>query len=159
MLAKDIMRKDVVTVAPFMSLQELAKILDDNRLTGVAVIDEEGKVLGVVSQTDLVRAGREAGTGIPAFHGTTDEGAAAAGFHYEDPDRARVEQIMTPGGISFDEDTPIEALAREMMDRHIHRVLITRKGKLCGLVSTMDMLRALLPQPVVAGAPKPRHKR
>ena len=62
-------------------------------------------------------------------------------MHVEESDGTRVEQIMTPGAISFEEDTPVAALARAMMERHIHRVLITRRGRLAGIVTTMDMLR------------------
>ena len=68
-------------------------------------------------------------------------------MHYEVMDGTRVEEVMTPGAISFDEETTVAELARAMTERHIHRVLITRQGRLAGIVTTMDMLRALLPSP------------
>lgn len=145
MLAKDIMRKDVVTVPPFMTLKELALLLDERRITGAPVVDGQGKILGVVSQTDLVRADREAAPGtVASYHRQADEAASSAGFHLEDPDRTRVEQIMTPGGLSLEESASAEEVARLMLGHRIHRILITRAGRLCGIVTSMDMVRAYL---------------
>ena len=65
---------------------------------------------------------------------------------------------MTPGAISFDEATPVETLASAMLARHIHRVLITRGESLAGIVTTMDLLRALvvLSKKGSTGRSKPR---
>lgn len=145
MLAKDIMRKDVVTVTPYMTLKELAQTLTDGGISGAPVVDGDGKILGVVSQTDLVRAERESSPNdVGFYHKETDEAATASGFHYEDPDTRRVEQIMTPGGLSCDVETPVEDVARLMLARRIHRVLVTRRGGLVGIITTMDIMRAFL---------------
>jgi CBS domain-containing protein len=144
MLAKDIMRSKVVTIDRYQTVQELAQLLQDRCITGVPVVDENGAVLGVVSQTDLVRTRREAG-GVPSFHVEADMPLSASGMHFEEMDGTRVEAIMTPGAIAFDESTPVEAIAKSMIELHIHRVLVTRADKLCGIVSSMDMLKALLP--------------
>ena len=144
MLAKDVMRRNIVTVASWLTLQELAKVFEEHAITGAPVVDARGSVLGVVSQTDLVHARREASAGIPSYHRELDEPAASRGFHFEESDETRVEQIMTPGAISFDEETPVERLAGAMLERHIHRVLITRGERLVGIVTTMDLMRALV---------------
>lgn len=143
MLAKDIMRRKIVAVDSRLTLQELTKVLQENDITGAPVVDEAGTVLGVVSQTDLVRTRREPSAGIPSYHRELD-GAASLGIHFEESDQTRVEQIMTPGAISFDQETPVEKLADAMLERHIHRVLITRGERLVGIVTTMDLLRALV---------------
>ncbi len=151
MFAKDIMHKDVVTVTPYMTLKELARVLCDNRISGTPVVDRHGKVIGVVSQTDLVRAEREHSSGeIPFYHRETDESASASGFHYEDPDNRRVEQIMTPGGLSCREDATIEEVCRLMLARGIHRVLITRNGALSGIVTATDVIRGFLSERAAA---------
>ncbi len=145
MLAKDIMRTDVITVAPYLTLMELAKLFDERRISGAPVVDGDGRLLGVISQTDLVHAEREdAAGGAPRYHRGGDGRESAAGFHFEDPDRSRVQDFMTPGAIAFEEDAPVAKIARTMLDKRVHRVLITRGGKLRGIVTTMDMLRALL---------------
>lgn len=118
MLAKDIMRKRVVTVTPKMTLEETAKLLTKRGISGAPVVGPRGEVIGVISLTDLVWLENE-----PA---------------------RRVEQAMTPWGVSFEEDTPVKELARQMLAKRIHRVIITRDGGLCGIVTSMDMLHALL---------------
>ncbi|MFI5360682.1 MAG: CBS domain-containing protein [Elusimicrobiota bacterium] len=151
MLAKDIMRKKVITVASWLTLPELSKVFEEHAITGAPVVDEGGLVLGVVSQTDLVRSRREASDGVPLYHRELDEPLSSLGLHFEEAPQTRVEQIMTPGAISFDLETPVEKLATAMLERHIHRVLITRGGQLAGIVTSMDLLRALV---VLAKKPK-----
>jgi CBS domain-containing protein len=144
MLAKDIMRKKIITVGGWLTLPELAKIFEEHAITGAPVVDESGLVLGVVSQTDLVRSRREASDGVPLYHRELDAPLATLGLHFEEVEQSRVAQIMTPGAISFDQETPVEKLAAAMLERHIHRVLITRADRLAGIVTTMDLLRALV---------------
>jgi CBS domain-containing protein len=144
MLAKDIMHKKVVTVESWLTLPELTKVFEEKCISGAPVVDEVGAILGVVSQTDLVRTRREAPAGVPAYHRDFDDTVRAAGLHIEEFDTTRVEQIMTPGAISLDENTPVEKVAKVMIDSHIHRVLITRGDKLAGIVTTMDLMRAVI---------------
>ena len=118
MLAKDIMRKRVVTVTPKMTLEETARLLSRHGISGAPVVGPAGEVIGVISLSDLVWLENE-----PA---------------------RRVEQAMTPWSVSFEEDTPVKEIARQMLAKRIHRVIITREGALCGIVTSMDMLHALL---------------
>lgn len=144
MFAKDIMRKKVVAVESWLTLPELSKLFLEKGISGAPVVDEVGAILGVVSQTDLVRTRREGAVGVLSYHREFDDSARAAGLHFEEMDQTRVEQIMTPGAISLDEMTPVEKVAKVMIDSHIHRVIITRGDKLAGIVTTMDMMRALI---------------
>lgn len=156
MLAKDIMRKKVVSVESWLTLPELSKLFLEKGISGAPVVDEVGAILGVVSQTDLVRTRREGPAGVPSYHRDFDDSVRAAGLHFEEMDRTRVEQIMTPGAISLDEMTPVEKVAKVMVDSHIHRVLITKGEKLAGIVTTMDMMRALI---AIAKRPAPARRR
>ena len=144
MLAKDIMRKKVVAVERWLTLPELAKIFEEKCISGAPVVDEAGSILGVVSQTDLVRTRREAPAGVSSYHRDFDDSIRTAGLHIEELDQTRVEEIMTPGAISLDENTPVEKVAKVMLDSRVHRVLITRGDRLAGIVTTMDFLRALV---------------
>lgn len=160
MLAKEIMRRKIVAVDCRLTLQELTKVLRENDISGAPVVDETGAVLGVVSQTDLVRSRRETPTGeVPLYHRELDGASAALGIHFEESDSTRVEQIMTPGAISFDQETPVEKLADAMLERHIHRVLITRGDRLVGIVTTMDLLRALIDLQRAKPAPRKAARR
>lgn len=118
MLAKEIMRKRVITVTPKMTLQETASLFKKHAISGAPVVGPNNSVLGVISMSDLV--------------------------WLEGEPLRRVEQAMTPWGVSFEEDTPVKEIARQMLAKRIHRVIITRGGELCGIVTSMDMLHALL---------------
>jgi CBS domain-containing protein len=156
MRAKEVMHRSPITVEPSMSLRELARLLIDNHISGVPVTDRHGKLLGVVSQTDLVRRDREMkpSSEIPSFYHNGEKEAYTSGFQIEDPDYTRVADVMTPAVLCADEDAPVEDVARLMLSKHIHRVVITKDGRLTGIVTSMDMLRALLsltPKPKSAG--------
>lgn len=148
MLAKDIMRKDVVTVGAELTVRELAQLFIERRITGAPVVDPEGKLLGVVSQTDIVRRDREASASlsseVPVYYTDPDSPRGRQGLRIEDPDYSRVSDVMTPMVISAPEGARIQDLAKLMLQKHIHRVIITRGGRLRGIVTAMDMLRALL---------------
>lgn len=145
MLARDIMNKKMVIASPEMTLRELAKLFIDKKITGAPVIDK-WSLVGVVSQTDIVRRDREKPepTEVPGYYREGDHGLLSGGYHIEEPDQTRVVDVMTPVVMSAEETTPVEELAQIMLDKHIHRIVITRGGKLYGIVTTMDMLRALL---------------
>ncbi len=144
MLAKDIMHKKVVTVERWLTLPELAKLFEEKCISGAPVVDEVGAILGVVSQTDLVRTRRESAGGVASYHREFDDSVRSAGLHIEELEQTRVEEIMTPGAISMDEATPVEKVAKVMLDSRIHRVLITKGDRLAGIVTTMDFLRAFI---------------
>lgn len=144
MQARDIMRKRVVTVTPNMTLREVAKLFSDRHISGAPVVEPGGGLVGVVSRTDLVQQERDCSAVAPAYQREAEETARSRGLHFEDPDYTRVKQIMTPWVISFEQDTPIPELARQMLAKRIHRVMITRDGKLCGIVTSTDILRALV---------------
>lgn len=116
MLAKDIMRKRVVCLSPETTLAAAAALFSKRGISGAPVVSAEGRLLGVLSRTDM--AGRD--------------GAL------------RAEQAMTPWAVSLEEDTPVRELASQMLAKRIHRIMITRNGEIRGIVTSMDMLRALL---------------
>lgn len=140
--AADIMHADVVTVRNNQTIKELAQVLIDHRITGAPVLDESGRLVGVVSQTDLVRRQRESDEAVevPAYHQSLDRWLGRQGFQVEAPEYARVGDVMTPAVLSADVAAPIEELARMMSRKGIHRIVITREGKLAGIVTSMDLL-------------------
>ncbi len=150
MLVKDVMSEDVVTVPCDLPVSEVADLFRQRCISGAPVVDEDGTVLGVVSQTDLMFAHRSPPSGVSRFQVEPEpaEGAPEAGAA-----ASSAESIMTPGAIAVDENTSVAAAAKAMLERHIHRMLVTRDGKLAGIVSTMDLLR------VLAGEARPAARR
>lgn len=143
-LARHLMKTELVSVSPEIHLRELAQLLDDKGISGAPVIDRDGTLVGVVTKSDLVRHQH---TGEPAdrlaYYRHPHVEVLPRGYHEEIPDRTQVREIMTPAIISAREDAPAAALARLMRRRRIHRVFITRDKKLCGVVTTMDLLRVV----------------
>lgn len=114
MVARDIMTKQVVTVDPQKSVKEVAKLLVDHRFSAVPVVDKQGKLVGIVSEADiLARKGKQA------------------------------RSIMSKEIISAHEDTPLEEVAQLLMTHRIKRVPILRRGKIVGIVSRADIVRAI----------------
>ncbi|HAZ08020.1 MAG TPA: hypothetical protein DCZ01_05730 [Elusimicrobia bacterium] len=147
MLAKEIMSRKVITVGPEMTIQALARLFTDRRITGAPVV-EGGKILGVVSLTDMARRDRGSaprGRKAHSFYrkASEEEGGEKTSVIPEIPKFNHVIDIMTPAVLSADENAPVKDLAQMLLKQRIHRLLITRKGKLCGIVTSMDLLRAL----------------
>ncbi len=156
MKAKDVMSKKIVSVERWLTLPELAKVFEEKCISGAPVVDEAGVILGVVSQTDLVRSRTKAPAGVPSYHREFDDSLRSAGLHIEELDATRVDEIMTPGAISLDCETPVERVAKVMIESRIHRVLITKGDRLAGIVTTMDLMRALIALVKKSGAARPR---
>ncbi len=128
----DIMTRRIVTIGPEATVRELAQLLFDHGISGVPVVDREGNLLGVASQTDVAAYAARA---LPGGSSSCLCGAV-------DLD-ARVADVMSPYTYFALEETGLNELAEMMLQRHIHRVVVVRDRKLVGIVSSLDLLRAL----------------
>lgn len=137
--AKDVMRRDVITVSAKTDVWELARVLSSHGITGAPVVDEKGDVVGVVSQTDIVRTLQELdGRRRGGFYADADDGRALGPRrHLTAADLMSREVIRAP------ETTPAAELSRIMLQRGVHRIIITRGRRLVGIVTTTDLLRVL----------------
>ncbi len=147
--AKDMMRTDVVVANGDMTIAELAELLQAHGVTGVPVVNSKGKVVGVVSETDIVAAetqkAPEEKEAPHYFRSGWDEGeAGAAAIDYEKmafPAERYVEDMMTPLVVSVTEDTPASEVAQKMLAERVHRILVMdAKEHLLGIVSSMDIV-------------------
>lgn len=150
--AKDVMNQHVVSVPADWTLEELAQFLIDKAISGAPVKDENGKLIGVVSLTDIVRhdslAEMDLGADTPSdyyLHGWESKLAPEdlSSFHVEEKTQMTVRDLMTPIIFKVDENTPIQDVADVMLGGRIHRLLVTRGEKIVGIVTTMDMLRVI----------------
>jgi CBS domain-containing protein len=114
MKVKDIMTKDVVRAHPAMSVGEVTDLLAKHRITGVPVVDDDGAVVGLVSEYDLLsRKGKTAG------------------------------EVMTAGVISVNEETDVEDVRFLLVERRIRRVPVLAGRELVGIVSRSDIVRLM----------------
>lgn len=132
----DLMTTDVVCVGPDCGLDALAALLVRRCVGGVPVVDETGRLLGVVSKTDLVRArGEEAPDACAAAF---DPGVVAR------PPPSVVRDIMTPLAFTLQEDAPLRTAAALLVYEGVHRApVVSRGGRLVGILSTLDLARAV----------------
>jgi CBS domain-containing protein len=114
MQAKDIMTRDIITVSPTMSIKNLAITLIKNQISGAPVAGKRGKIIGVVSEADIVaKKGKD------------------------------VKAIMSKKIISVDEETAVEEIARLMTSQNIKRVPVMRGDDVVGIVSRADIVSAI----------------
>lgn len=133
MLAKDLMHRPVTTVRQDATVAELCDLMQQAHVNGVPVVDEEGDVVGVVTEEDVIY-----GTmGSDGPEGRVRGGAAAGS------EGLFVRDIMTSPAVCANEDSDIVELCRLMWRMRIHRIPIVAEGKPVGIVSALDLVRAI----------------
>jgi CBS-domain-containing membrane protein len=147
MKARDVMVSPVITVKPFSTVKEVAKLMLERRISAVPVVDEKGRVVGIVSEGDLmqraeIRTERQHSWWLRAL---TGDGVLAA--EYVKAHARKVADVMTRQVITASPDTPLHELAA-LLERHsIKRVPIIRDGELVGIVSRANLVQALASVP------------
>ena len=145
-LARDIMNADVIAVPSTMDLRDLGKLFLQKSITGAPVIDAEGRLEGVISQTDLVYYNLTRGDELvfdSHFYqnARVDGQHIPAGFQFEDFNSGCVADVMTPIVHAVRENATVESVARMMTRKHIHRVVVQKGRKPVGVISALDVLR------------------
>jgi CBS-domain-containing membrane protein len=143
MRAHQIMTRDVITVRPNTTIEEAAKLMLRNHISGLPVTDAYGELVGVASESDFLRRS-EIGTGRkrPAWlQFLLGPGRAATDFVRE---RGRkVEDVMTQEVITVAEETPLDELVRLMETNDIKRLPVMRGKALVGIVTRSNLLQAV----------------
>ena len=146
--AADIMNGDVVSARDSMSVHQLAILLETNQVSGVPVLGEGQSLVGVVSASDIILTD-EAFEGTPVldsdYHSQLDDQGAGELADLDSRGRqdTLVRDIMSTSVITAEVSAPIARLAEIMHTHHIHRVVILDNTRVAGIVSTMDILRAV----------------
>ncbi|MGH7289293.1 MAG: CBS domain-containing protein [Myxococcota bacterium] len=147
----DIMQKKVRTIAPERTLPELERELLRSRVGALPVVDRDGKLIGIVSRSDVVRQlclERSLGEAMAdAYRDQTDAGfveksqqAIAVGIGQR-MERLCVRDVMIHDLITVAPDLPVEDAAKLLWERRIHRLPVLENGRLVGIVSTLDFTR------------------
>lgn len=117
MIARDIMISKVYTISPEASVQEVAQLLSQKRISGVPVIDKDGKIIGIVTEADIISKVNREGL--------------------------RVADIMSCEIIVVDEETGVGEIAMLLSERKIKRVPVMQNSQLVGIISRADIVRAV----------------
>jgi CBS domain-containing protein len=142
--ARDVMTTNIHTVPEDTSLEEIAKLLAAHHISGVPVVDAEGNLVGIVSEADLIdEHKRDAHIPRVALYGLFTIPEEALKKAFDGGKRLKARDVMTKRVITDTEDRPVHELADLMMKRRINRVPIVRDGKVVGIVTRGDLVRAM----------------
>jgi CBS domain-containing protein len=117
MIAREIMTRNVYTISPEASVQEVAQLLSRKSISGVPVIDKDGKIIGIVSEADIIGKVNRVGMCVA--------------------------DIMSPEIIFVTEETRVGEIAMLLVERNIKRVPVMRDGTLVGIVCRADIVHAV----------------
>ena len=117
MIASDIMTRKVATIRPEASAQEAAQLLDEKRISGAPVVDAESKIIGIITEADIISK-------------VNRDGLCVA-------------DIMSHDVTAISEETPVSEIAALLTERKIKRVPVVCDGKLVGIVSRADIVHAV----------------
>ena len=144
---KDIMTTEVITVSPETEIVQATNLLLENRINGVPVTDDTGKVVGILCQSDLIAQQKK--LPIPSFF-TLLNGLIPLISKKNIEKQVQkiaaitVAQAMTPNPVTVQPDMDIEEVAALMVDRNFHSIPVVDEGELVGIVGKEDMLRTLI---------------
>jgi len=139
--AGDVMTREVITVRLETPLEEAAAIMAERNVTGVPVLERDGKVVGVISEHDFLK---RMSRGHPlSFMGILAECMASKGCAVMTVKGKTVAEIMSSPAISVREDTPVSEIASLLTKKRIHRTpVIDEKGLVRGMITRTDLLNA-----------------
>jgi CBS domain-containing protein len=148
--AKDIMTTEIIPAHEKMTVLALSQLFQKHDISGAPVVDDAGHLVGVVSTTDVLLHSDVFGDSHVVeseYHKHHDD--AGGDMLSEDlvPDdvvNLQVRDIMSTDVLSVSVDTPIEEVAKIMYTDRIHRLLVLEESRLVGILSTMDVLRAVM---------------
>lgn len=144
MFARDVMTTSVLTVAPDTDVAEIARMMLEHRISAVPVLNAQGKLVGIVSEGDLInRAESEtqhrASWWLHLASGEDDDTSR----EYLRTHGRHAEDVMTTEVVTVTPDTSLAQIAALLEKRHIKRVPVVQGGTLVGIVSRANLLRGL----------------
>jgi CBS domain-containing protein len=147
MLAKDIMTHQVITVSPEENVDQVTRLLVENKISGIPVVDSENHLAGIVTEKDLMVKAKE--LKVPFYLTVFD-----SIIYLENPNKFKeeirkytahkVKDVMTTKVITAEEDTPVSDIVELLTEHNINRVPIVRRNKVIGIVTRNDVLKALV---------------
>ena len=143
MKAADVMVSNVITVSPNANVADVARVLLTSRISAVPVVDDEGKLVGIVSEGDLMRRVETDTERRHSWFVEQFSSKRALAADYVKSHSPRIGDIMTREVITASPDTPLSEIASLLENNGIKRVPIIGSGKVVGIVSRANFLQVL----------------
>jgi predicted transcriptional regulator len=144
--AKELMSTDVITVTSETPVRELAKIFSENTISGAPVVDDQSKVIGVVTESDLIYQNKK-------VHIPTAVAILDAFFFLENPEKmekemkkiagTKVSDIFAREIITVQQDTSLDEVATLMAEKKVHTLPVLDGNKLVGVIGKSDIIRTI----------------
>ena len=149
--AEELMTPDPISIPATATVKEAVAVLVEKGISAAAVVDVLGRLVGVLSQTDILiheRNKNQSASSVPEYYQKTDLAAGGKNlpmkFKVEYVDRTLVHQVMTPTVIAVRPKDSVVRVVAEMVAIKIHRLFVVDEdGVLVGVISTLDVLRKL----------------
>jgi CBS domain-containing protein len=145
-LARDVMQTQVVVVAPDDRLAAVMRLFSEEGIHGAPVVDDEDRVVGVISASDLLRAAADGEESERPGYGYFQEGIEEYPEGLEGlvaAEDRRVGDVMTEVVVWVEPDASIAEVARSLRENRVHRVLVLDGDSLLGIISSFDLLALL----------------
>ncbi len=144
--AKDIMTSDVITVNPATTIDELARLLIDNKISGVPVLDDSGDLIGIVTENDLISQNKR--LHIPTIVRLFDafimlENPGKIEKEFRKMSASTVNDICSKDVITVTEDTLLEDIATIMSEKNVHLLPVVEGKKIKGIIGKIDMIKGI----------------
>jgi CBS domain-containing protein len=145
--AKDIMTKEIISVYPETEVIQAARLMLEHHINGLPVIDEEGRLKGIICQSDLVTQQKK--IPLPSFFIMLDSYFPLTSHTHIEKELQKIAAVsvadaMTPDPVTVGPDTGLEDIATLMVKNNIHTLPVVDKGKLVGIIGKEDILRTLM---------------
>jgi CBS-domain-containing membrane protein len=144
--AQDIMTREVITANENLSVRELARIFAEHRISGAPVVDDQGNLVGVVTENDLIDQAKK--VHIPTVMAFFD-----SFVFLENPDRlekdlkkmaaSTVGDVCTREVVTVEHNAPLEEIATIMSEKNRHTLPVMEKGRMVGVIGKSDIIRTL----------------
>ena len=146
LMAKDIMKRDVVTVHSSASLRDISRLLAEHRIIGIPVVDDDKRLVGMISMRDIVKEEVRTLGAMPDYQDIYELFSSALDMEEAESISVRrlwVEEIMSRNLHTAIESTPVREICAMMNKFGVHRIPILRDERLVGLVTAMDIIKTL----------------
>ena len=144
MLARDVMTTNVITVGPETSVRDIARQLVTSRISAVPVVDDDGQLVGLVSEGDLMRRPETGAARHPSWWLRLLAEPETSARDYVKSHGLNARDVMTRDVVTIAEDASLEDVATLLEGYRIKRVPVVRDGKVVGIVSRANLLHGLV---------------
>ncbi len=147
--AADIMEKKVISVTPETEIAKAVKILLDNHINGVPVVNNNEELVGILCQSDLIFQQKE--IPIPPIFTILDSIIPLSSSQkledsFKKISAATVDQAMVKDPVTVETQTPVSEIAGLMVEKHFHTIPVVEGKKVVGIIGKEDILKTLMPK-------------